>query len=50
MEYERYIFIAVFALLYLGVLDGPLSFLNGIVYNVINFATGFVDIMFRFLF
>ena len=50
MEYERYIFIVIFVLLYMGVLDGPLSFLNSIVYVVINFATGFVDLMFRFLF
>ncbi len=49
MEYERYILIGIFALLFLGVLDGPLSFLNGILYTVIDFATGFVDLIFGFL-
>ena len=50
MEYERYIFIGLFVLLWFGLLDGPLAFLNGILYTVINFATGFVDIAFRLLF
>ena len=50
MEYERYIFIGLFVLLWFGLLDGPLAFLNGILYTVINFATGFIDIAFRFLF
>ena len=50
MEYEQYIFIGLFVLLYLGVFDGPLSFLNGILYTVIDKATFFVDIFFGVLF
>ena len=50
MEYERYILIGIFVLLYIGVLDGPLSFFNGILFNVIDFATGFVDLAFKFIF
>ncbi len=50
MEYERYILIGIFVLLYIGVLDGPLSFFNGILFNIIDFATGFVDLIFRFIF
>lgn len=33
MQYERYIFIALIALLYVGVLDVPLSFLSNKVFN-----------------
>ncbi|MBR4036224.1 MAG: site-2 protease family protein [Oscillospiraceae bacterium] len=49
MEYEQYIFIGIFVLLYLGVFDMPLAFLNGILYTVINKATFFVDLLFRFV-
>ncbi len=49
MEYEQYIFIGIFVLLYLGVFDIPLAFLNGILYTVINKATFFVDLLFRFI-
>ena len=49
MEYEQYIFIGIFALLWLGILDGPLAFLNGILYTVIDKATFFVDLLFRFI-
>ena len=33
MRYERYIFLGVLALLYIGVLDAPISFLTSSVYN-----------------
>ncbi len=47
MEYEQYIFIALMACLVLGVFNAPLSFISDIVYAVINFLTGFIDIFFR---
>lgn len=36
MQYERYIFIGIFALLYIGVLDGPIYYLSDTVFNGIN--------------
>ncbi len=50
MEYEQYIFIGLFVLLYIGVFDVPLAFLNGILYTVIDKATFFVDLAFRIIF
>lgn len=46
LQYERYIIIGVFLLIFIGVLDIPLSFLTGIIYSGINFAAG---LPFRFL-
>lgn len=46
LQYERYIIIGVFLLIFIGVLDIPLSFLTGIIYRGINFAAG---LPFRFL-
>ena len=43
MKYERYIFIAMFLLLFMGFLDGPLYFLNNIAWNGLLRATSFVD-------
>ena len=43
MQYERYIFIAVFLLLFLGFLDGPLYALNTWAWNGLVWATSFVD-------
>ena len=43
MKYERYIFIAVFLLLFLGFLDGPLYLLNNAVWDFLMWATSFVD-------
>ena len=42
MQYEQYIIYGVFIILMLGWLDGPLSFLRGVVYNFINLITGFL--------
>lgn len=42
MQYEQYIIYGVFIILMLGWLDGPLSFLRGVVYNVLNLITGFL--------
>ena len=43
MRYEQYIFIGLFLLLWTGILDTPLSFLNNLVYAGLNTATGFVE-------
>ena len=40
MQYEQYIIYGVFIILMLGWLDGPLSFLRGVVYNFLNLITG----------
>lgn len=42
MQYEQYIIYGVFIVLMLGWLDGPLSFLRGVVYNFLNLITGFL--------
>ena len=42
MQYEQYIIYGVFFILMLGWLDGPLSFLRGVVYNFLNLITGFL--------
>ena len=42
MQYEQYIIYGVFIILMLGWLDGPLSFLRGAVYNLLNLITGFL--------
>ncbi len=47
MEYERYIFLGIFLLLYMGVFDRPLSFLNGLVYVALDKRTFFVDAFFH---
>ncbi len=46
MEYERYIFIGVIIIVYSGILDAPLSFLEGIAFNAMNFLTGYIDLIF----
>lgn len=40
MRYERYIILAVFALIFIGVLDIPLSFLTNLVLNGLSFVAG----------
>ena len=42
MQYEQYIIYGVFIIVMLGWLDGPLSFLRGVVYNFLNLITGFL--------
>ena len=46
MRYEKYLFVAVLALLYLGVFDTPLSWLNGWVFSGFDFLTGWIDLIF----
>ncbi len=43
MRYERYIFIGIFALLMLGVLDAPLAAANSFVFSLLDVLTRFVD-------
>ena len=45
MEYERYIFLALFVVLFTGILDLPLSFLSGLIFNAVDKLTMFVDII-----
>lgn len=47
LQYERYIILAVFALIVFGVLDVPLSFLTGIIMEGIEWVA---DLPFRLLF
>lgn len=44
MRYEKYIYIAVLAVLLTGLLDRPLLFLNNALYGFIDSITGFVDL------
>ena len=46
MRYERYIFFGLIALLWIGVLDIPLSFLTNAVMSFLSFIAGFP---FRFI-
>lgn len=46
MQYERYIVLGVFALLFIGVLDIPLNFLTGLLMNAVGFIAG---LPFRFI-
>ena len=43
MKYENFIFIALIILVYSGLLDAPLSFLQGKVIDVMLYLTGWVD-------
>ena len=45
VRYERIIFIVLFVIVWSGILDVPLSFLKGIVYQGVEFLTRFVDLI-----
>ena len=45
MRYEQYIILVVFALVFFGVLDGPLNFLTDALYSFVNYTTKFVDLI-----
>lgn len=47
MQYERYIFFAMAALLLLGAFDRPLAAVNGWVLDLLMRLTGFVDVLLR---
>lgn len=40
MQYERYIILAVFALIFFGILDGPLTFVTSLIMRFIIFLAG----------
>lgn len=39
-QYERYVVIAIFALIFVGVLDKPLMFLQTLLYNALDYLVG----------
>ena len=45
MKYERYIMLAVLALVFLGLLNAPLSWLVNAMWNVMLRLTGFVELL-----
>lgn len=45
MKYEQYIFVGMFLLLMVGVLDRPLGMLNAYTIGVLDRATSFVDVI-----
>lgn len=50
MQYENYIFIGLFIVLFTGVLDLPLNFLTNAVFSALNKLTAFVDMFGRIIF
>ena len=49
MQYEQYIFIGIFVLLYLGVFDLPLAIMSELVYFALDKLTFFVDLIFKII-
>ncbi|MDD6237574.1 MAG: hypothetical protein PUB00_09360, partial [Clostridiales bacterium] len=50
MQYERYIMIAFFAvIMFTNVLDVPLGWLTNKVFYLLDFLTGFIDIIGKLL-
>ncbi len=49
MGYGRYMMFAVLILVFLGLLQAPLSFLNNLGIQVLSYGTIYLDILFRFL-
>ena len=43
MRYERVILVVLLAAVWGGFLDGPLSLLNGVVWDLLDFGTGYID-------
>lgn len=48
-KYQRYIFLGLIALIWTGLLDIPLAWAQNGIYSLINFLTGFVDIIGRLI-
>lgn len=44
-RYERYIFIGLFVIMYVGILNRPINFVTGWMYRGLDFATRFVDLL-----
>lgn len=42
MKYERYIMIGILVIMWIGILDIPLSFITGLLYNLLDLATSFI--------
>ncbi|MEG1381061.1 MAG: site-2 protease family protein [Ruthenibacterium sp.] len=49
MRYERYIMFGLFAVLWLGFLDKPLSFLMNGAWNILLFCTGYIEVFLHIL-
>ncbi len=49
MSYGRYFMFAVLILVFLGLLDGPLSFLNNLGIQILSFGTLYIDLLAGFL-
>ena len=47
MRYERYISLALFALLFFGLLDTPLSFLTNLCWKAVDWSTAWIPALFR---
>lgn len=47
MRYERYIMLGLFIVLMTGLLDRPLNFITGTVWNLLVHTTGFVEIILK---
>ncbi len=47
MQYERYIFLGFIILIFSGILSVPLSYITGFFYEILDFLTRFVDIIFQ---
>ena len=45
MKYERVIFVILLAAVWAGVLDGPLSLFNDVVWDLLDLGTGYIDQM-----
>ena len=45
MRYEQFIIVAVLVLIYTGILDGPRKFIEDGIYNVMDFLTGWVNLL-----
>ncbi|MBQ7283235.1 MAG: site-2 protease family protein [Oscillospiraceae bacterium] len=50
MEYEQYIVIGLFVLLFTGILDLPLALLSGVLYGAVDKLTMIVDVIGRIVF
>lgn len=50
MQYENFIFIGLMIVLWLGILDGPISFVSGSVTYLLNFITRPIDWLIALLF
>lgn len=47
--YEQMLVLPVLLLVWMGLFDLPLSFLVGLLYQILSFLTGFIDLFFRML-